>query len=79
MNEPAVKTPGQIMDEARAFVDVNLPKLCQEILDWHNTGFLCSGKTREVAAIIARFEPTHDLAIAENLVNGAALLFVVQA
>jgi len=65
------------MEKARRFVKDNLTELCQEILEWHNTAILRDGKVRELAQML-KFTGC-DLAVAESMINSAALTFVANS
>lgn len=63
---------------ADAFVEKHLIELCEEILDWRNTGWLDDKKMRELFKL-CDYAGHARQSLAEKLVGNAALKFVVTA
>lgn len=56
-----------------------LPTCCQEILDWHKTGFLIDGEVRKLAASLTEIPENYRLAVAEKRIADAAMLYVINS
>ncbi|WP_300760155.1 hypothetical protein [Janthinobacterium sp.] len=64
------------MQYGQDFVAANLVECCRENLEWHDTGELRSGKLREAAAIFAKVDQAHFLAIAQSETTRQAMQMV---
>jgi hypothetical protein len=60
---------------AEKFCKENLAECCREIIDWHKTGILCDGKTRELAHIL-EFLRHESLTVAESMIFIASIEMV---
>ena len=64
------------LEEAKCFIRDNLEECCRELLEWHDTAILCTGKVRE-AAKKCSFAGRDALALAEGLIEREAMLHII--
>lgn len=62
-----------IREHANAFAKEHCVVLARELIEWHDTGLLRTGKLRELARIWSPVDGANSLKLAENNVNRAAL------
>lgn len=66
------------LKDADNFLEKNLAKACQEILDWNHTAILTDGILREAARqYFSKLDPYRDLLMAENAVKILAMTRIV--
>lgn len=68
----------QTLRDADDFLEKNLAKACQEILDWSHTAILADGILRKAARqYFSKLDPYRDLLMAENAVKRLALTRII--
>lgn len=65
------------LSEAKLFARANLLQLCHELAEWNATGLLRDGQMRHLAGQLSSMYPQDSLALAESLVNRAAVNHVL--
>jgi hypothetical protein len=65
------------MNAAKKFASDNIVILCVELKQWHDTAILTDGKLRELAGMLPD-AISHQLSIAQSLVECAALEYVIR-
>lgn len=68
----------KIADAAEAFAMKHVVELCEEFLEWSDTGILRDGKMRELRAILKPMLNNDASSVAESYAKNAAIKFVVQ-
>lgn len=68
----------QVRKDSEAFAEQHLEDLCQEILDWSETGVLCDDLLRQLADMWRPYEDHHSITIAESFVKAAAFRRIAQ-